>query len=161
MDESRWQDLTAGYRVAYDPRPALRRLRDGDTSAWDELWQELHHQGDVGVGSYAAVPELVRIHRERDLPDWNTYALIGCIEECRAKRDNPPLPGWLEGEYKSAWDDVTSLACRDLPRANDQTTVQAIIGAVALAKGIRPLGDLIVTFTADELSEMMEKYLRG
>jgi hypothetical protein len=64
----------------------------------------------------------------------------------------------LKTEYRSAWDNVISLACRDLPRAADETAVQSIIGAIAFAKGIRPLGDLILDFTADELSEMIEKY---
>jgi hypothetical protein len=26
------------------------------SKAWDELWNELHHQRDVGEASYAAVP---------------------------------------------------------------------------------------------------------
>jgi hypothetical protein len=158
MDESRWENLTAGYRVIYDPRPALNRLRSGDSSVWEELWKELHHQGDIGVASYAAVPVLVRIHRERDVPDWNTYALIGCIESCRGERRNPPLPDWLATEYKAAWDDVFPLACRDLPRAADETTIRAIIGGVAFSKGIRPLGDLALLFTPDELSEMIEGF---
>ena len=30
MDESRWENLTGGYRVIYDPRPALERLREAE-----------------------------------------------------------------------------------------------------------------------------------
>ncbi len=161
MNENDWQQLNGGYRVPYDPQPALKRLQSGDSSAWDELWSELHHQGDVGLASYAAVPELVRIHTERDVPDWNTYALIGCIESCRGKGENPPIPSWLQPSYCAAWDAVIPLACRDLPRAPDETTVQAIIGAVAFSRGIRPLADLIIDFTADELTEMMEQYEQG
>jgi hypothetical protein len=158
MDESRWNNLTAGYRIPYDPRPALGRLRNGDETAWDELWQELHHQGDVGVASYAAVPLLIRIHEERDIAEWQTYALIGTIEICRTPRRNPPLPEWLATEYKAAWDGVIPLACRDLPRVADETTIRSIIGAVAIAKGVRPLGDLILNFTGDELTEMISAY---
>jgi hypothetical protein len=40
-------------------------------------------------------------------------------------------------------------------------TVQAIIGTVAFAKGILPWGELILTFTADELSEMIRNYRGG
>lgn len=84
MEDEKWIGLEGGYRgCQYDPRPALTRLRAGDESAWTELWNELHHQGDVGLASYAVVPQLVRIHRDRDIPDWQTYALIGTIEVCR------------------------------------------------------------------------------
>jgi hypothetical protein len=158
MDDERWQNLEGGYRVPYDPRPALARLQSGDGSAWEELWTELHHQGDVGVASYASVPQLVHIHRDRDVPEWQTYALIGTIETCRRQRKNPSLPEWLTAEYQAAWDAIVPLACRDLPRATDETTVRAIIGAVAIAKGLRPLGDLILNFTGDELLEMVEAY---
>ena len=73
MTDEQWRGLEGGYRLPLDPRPMLARLRAGDVNAWDDLWQDLHHQQDVGVASYAAVPELVSIHRERDEPDWNTY----------------------------------------------------------------------------------------
>ena len=161
MDDNRWENLEGGYRMPYDPRPAIGRLGQGDTSAWEELWNDLHHQGDVGLASYASVPELVRVHRQRDVADWNTYALIGCIETCRGQRNNPSIPPWLEAEYRAAWEQVVPLACRDLARAADETTVRAIIGAAALAKGIRPLGELILDFTADELAEMIEQYRGG
>jgi hypothetical protein len=135
------------------------KLRDGDESAWDELWNELHHQGDVGLASYAAVPHLVQIHGERDVPDWQTYALAGTIDICRTRGHNPALPAWLEESYKSAWVDIVSLASRDLPRAGDETTVSSILGAVALAKGARLLGEIILNYTGDELAEMIEAYI--
>jgi hypothetical protein len=66
FDDSRWKGLKGGYRIPYDPRPVLRNLEEGKdlSDAWSELWDELHHQGDVDVASYAAVPHLVRIHSE-------------------------------------------------------------------------------------------------
>jgi len=47
---------------------------------WEELWNELHHQGDVGDASFASVPFLVRSYRQRDVINWNTYALVAIIE---------------------------------------------------------------------------------
>lgn len=59
FDDIGWAGLLGGYRVPYDPRNALRRLEGGDAeAAWQELWAELYHQGDVGEASYAAVPHL-------------------------------------------------------------------------------------------------------
>src|SRR4051812_25566368 len=108
LDDPRWSQLKGGYRVPYDPRPALARLLDDDDGVWDEFWQELHHQGDVGEASYATVPHLVAIHRERDVPDWQMYAIIGTIEQCRTAGRNPPLPEWLEASYWAAWREVTT-----------------------------------------------------
>ncbi|HEY0686085.1 MAG TPA: hypothetical protein VGD45_27325 [Steroidobacter sp.] len=60
LDDERWRQLKGGYRVTYDPSGALKLLESG-VDVWGELWDELHHQGDVDVASYAAVPHLVRI----------------------------------------------------------------------------------------------------
>lgn len=100
--DPRWPRLTAGYRIPVDLRPLLRRLESGsDTGrAWEDLWRELHHQGDVGNGSYVAVPHLVRIHRERGVPDWNTYALVATIELARARGSNPEVPGTDRVSYE-------------------------------------------------------------
>jgi len=64
LTDARWSMLAGGYRIPYDPRPALSKLAANfaDKSAWDELWNELHHQGNVGEASYAAVTALVDIY---------------------------------------------------------------------------------------------------
>ncbi|MBI3072160.1 MAG: hypothetical protein HYY84_08575 [Deltaproteobacteria bacterium] len=158
LDDERWSHLEGGYRVPYDPRPALARLRDGDGAAWDELWNELHHQGDVGVASYAAVPLLVEIHLERDVPEWQTYALIGTIDVCRMREGNPKLPDWLQHEYAGAWESIVAVGCRDLQRTKEETAVRSILGVIALAKDIRTLGEIILDFTGDELLEMIQAF---
>lgn len=120
----------------YDPRPALRKLEQGVdmSAAWDELWRELHHQGDVGEASYAAVSVLVRIHRERGL-DWNTYALVGTIDLARdGLRDNPPIPEWLRSEYDRAITALAEMGLRELPVVTDDASVASILGVVALWK---------------------------
>lgn len=89
-----------------------------------ELWQELHHQGDVGTASYAAVPHLLRVHRARGVPDWNTFALLGCIEQVRHADRNPDLPPWLRDGYDTAWRGIVGLALGDLARSEDPTLVR-------------------------------------
>jgi len=83
------------------PRDALRALeaRPDTSSAWQELWAELRHQGDIGEASYVAVPHLVRIHAHRGVPDWNTYALVATIERCRLRGRNPAVPQKLRSAY--------------------------------------------------------------
>ena len=43
-----------------------------------------------GPASYAAVPHLLRVHRARNLADWNTYGIVGAIEQAGAVERNPP-----------------------------------------------------------------------
>ena len=50
LNYKRWYQLTGGYKTPFDPRPALAKLSklQDEVGAWEELWEELHHQGDVG-----------------------------------------------------------------------------------------------------------------
>src|SRR4051812_14516693 len=111
FNDQRWDHLKGGYKTAYDPRPSLRKLerRQDTTAVWKEFWNELHHQGDVGDASYAAVPELVRICRNGLDADWNLYAIVATIEVARTEGENPPLPEWLKDDYFAA---IQELAVR-------------------------------------------------
>jgi hypothetical protein len=50
FDDDRWNHLEGGYKMPFDPRPSLRKIesQQDTAAAWEELWEELHHQGDVG-----------------------------------------------------------------------------------------------------------------
>jgi hypothetical protein len=63
-----WERLTGGCKGSLRPLTIFAQLesQQDTAAAWEELWEELHHQSNVGVASYAAVPELVRIHRMGD-----------------------------------------------------------------------------------------------
>jgi hypothetical protein len=156
LDDSRWADLTGGYRMKYDPRPLLAKLEDGlDTEAtWQELWDDLHHQGDVGEASYAAVPHLVRIYRNHGIPDWNTYAIVAVIELARDKGSNPAVPTWLEDDYFSAIQELAKIGASEVLAAKDPEACRAILGIIAIAKGLRTHGRFLVEFSEEELLEM-------
>ena len=160
LTDARWTELQGGYRVPYDPRPALAKLEHGHdvAEAWDELWQELHHQGDVGTVSYAAVPHLLRVHKARGVPDWNTFALAGFIEQVRLANGNPEVPAWLRDGYDMAWKDIVGMALADLARSEDPTFVRSAIGVIAMARRLRRIGEVLLDFTEDELEEMVEEY---
>ena len=155
FDDPRWAVMLGGYRVPYDPRPALRMLEDGgDAKAvWDELWNELHHQGDVDLASYAAVPHLLRIHITNDLADWNTYSLMEVIEWRRGTGDNPAVPDWLIEGYEQAWQDVVEAALLDLLRSSEENLNRCALGVVAMSRGLRRAGHLIVDLSEEEIAE--------
>jgi len=156
FDDPRWLTLCGGYRIPYDPRPALDKLRTGTeiASAWEELWEELHHQGDVGEASYAVVPQLVRIHKTRGVADWNTYALVGIIELARDKSNNPKVPDWLEEDYRSALNDLGKIALVEISSASDPETTRSVLSIIAISQGLRITGRILLNYSETELADL-------
>ena len=155
-DDSRWSTLKGGYRLPLDPRALVKKLdSQSDTKAvWDELCNELHHQGDVGDASYAAVPLLVEAHRKHGEADWNTYALVSVIELARTERHNPPIPVWLSDDYFSAIQKLSNMGLHELADAKDNDTARAILSVIALAKGLRTHAKFLVEYSEEELQEL-------
>jgi len=157
LSDPRWKELKGGYRVPYDASPALIRLARGE-NVWDELWQELHHQGDVDQASYAAVPHIVRIVGGVGQRDWNPYSLASVIEVERHRKSNPPIATWLADGYAGAWRELLNVALDDLRTVDDPETLRAILGTIALAKGSLKLGALLSKIDESELAEVLERY---
>jgi hypothetical protein len=160
LDDDRWSDLRGGYKVVYDPRPALRALaaRYDDKTIWNELWEELHHQGDVGSASYAAIPEIVRISAEHVPANWATYGLAAVVEEARlADERNPPIPNWIEPHYRAAWQMLLRLALRDLAATTDEATATYALAVVAFHRGSLSMARMVMS-TDDEREEMLKMY---
>jgi len=140
--------------MPFDPREAIQRVARGDATAWDVLWAELHHQGDVGEASYAAVPELLRVCRASAASDWNLYALAAVIEDVRHDERNPALPDWLQPEYEAAWQDLQELALAAFPEAKSQELIDSLLAVLALAKGRATLGRMAM-LCESEREEML------
>jgi hypothetical protein len=156
FDDERWNHLTGGYKTPFDPRPALRRLENQDDTlaAWEELWEELHHQGDVGDASYAAVPELVRIHRAESAADWNLYGMVAIIELARTESQNPEVPNWLCDDYFRSIQELADIGAKEILRADELETIRAILGVIAISKGLRTHAKFLVEYSEDELLDM-------
>jgi hypothetical protein len=124
----------------------------------DELWQEVHHEGDVGPGSFVAVPHLVRIYRLRGILDWNTYAVVATIELARGKGRNPDVPDWSREAYDKALRELADTGLQELPRAADKETVRSILGILAIVHGARTYGRILVEFTEDEVMALEQAF---
>jgi hypothetical protein len=156
-DDVDWSGLLGGRRLPYDPRPALEAWRCGDKeNAPAELWDALHHQGDVDSASYAAAPLVAEIVASAPAPDWNAYALLATIEEARVSGRNPPVPAFLELRYRAAWAAMLTHALRDIVTARDSVTVRSILAVLAHAKGEHTLG-AIALCTEDERQAMLAR----
>jgi hypothetical protein len=154
--DNRWPKLLGGYRVPLDVRPLLLRLdKEQDTaSIWDELWNELHHQGDVGEASYASVPHIVRIYRERGTVDWNTFAIVATIELARKEGKNPDAPKWLEEGYFLAIRELAEIGVEEILRTDDPDIIRAMLGIVAIERGLRTHGKFLVNYSEDEMLDI-------
>jgi hypothetical protein len=139
LDDPRWQTLKGGYRVAYDASGALRRILEGDgnTEAWDELWEELHHQGDVDQASYAAVPWLIEFVRRSLALDWNALALVATIELERTSEGNPPVSSELADDYSAAIQSLPEVLGSHVDQAWNEHVVRSAVTCIALARGQR------------------------
>ena len=156
LDDKRWQNLDGGYRKKFDPRPSLSKLdTNNDTKvAWQELWEGLHHQGDVGEASYAAVPQLVRIYRNAGVIDWNTYAIVAVIELARDDDKNPPIPKWLEEDYFQAIRDLAELGAVEVLQTKNPEEIRAILSILAISAAARIHAKFLIDYSAEELLEM-------
>nr|WP_246748589.1 hypothetical protein [Rhizobium setariae] len=135
--------------------PALRRLETGDVdAAWKELWNNLHHQGDVGTASYAAVPEIVRIAVELDFRDWNAYALVATIDECRLDDGNPELSPSAGMPYFAALTKLAEKGASEILASDDALLTRSILAVLAFAKGASHVGSFALLAT-DEQEELL------
>jgi hypothetical protein len=153
LDDPRWTDLKGGYRIPFDPRPLLVKLENTQNieAVWHELWDELHHQGDVGEASFAAVPHLVRIYRNLSVIDYNAYALVAIIELARAHGENPDVPEWLRVGYFKAIQYLAKAGATEVLRTDNPDTVRAVLSVLAIAKGLRTHGRFLIEYSDREL----------
>ncbi|MFT4251884.1 MAG: hypothetical protein QM608_05330 [Caulobacter sp.] len=157
FSDERWAGLLGGYRRRYDPRHALLAVEAGQgaEAAWSELWEELHHQGDVDLASYAAVPHLARLAAAGKAGGWNAFSLAAIIEQERGVRDNPLLPAWLADDYHQAWNILFEAALSALRNADDMEVVNSVLAVVAICKGLPVLGRLAGEFSEAERQELL------
>ena len=159
LEDARGSNTTGGYKMPFDPRPLLRRLETEQDTAkvWHELWEELHHQGDVGDTSFASVPFLVRIYQERGVIDWNTYAIVAIIELARTESKNPDVPEWMEwiaGDYFQAIRRLAEIGANEVIHAEAADVVCAILSVIAIERGLRTHGKFLVNYSEAEMADI-------
>jgi hypothetical protein len=69
------------------------------------------YQGDVGIASYAVVPQIARIIQSQRILDYNPFALTVAIELARGRGKNPEPPNWLKEDYDQALWEIAKYGC--------------------------------------------------
>jgi hypothetical protein len=101
----------------------------------------------------------VRIQAAKGISDWNRYAIVAAIEDAgRSNSHNPELPPHLCPAYEAAWQQMVALGLEKLGSASDPILIRAILSVIAMGKGQFTLGHLAISFTEDELQEMLDKF---
>ena len=156
-----WQGARGGSRAPYDPRPLIRRIAAAPMDAkgaWQALWENLYHEGEIGLASLLTVPLLAALRSNTGVPDWNIHALASAIEEARLRDGVAQLPGLHFSQYENAISALARLALLDLALDDDPTLVRAALGMVAFARQLPTVGALISGFTEDEDREILRTY---
>lgn len=156
-----WKELAAGYRVPYDVSVPLRKLEQADDpeiveGILEELWNELHHQGDVGLASYLAVPQLVRIGKSKAIVNTDLLGLCCVIEQQRHAENNPCLPAAFEDYYQNGLKALKLLALDYLQRDLDETTLVTALATIATCSGNIKIGKAI--FELDD-PDILDEFL--
>jgi len=160
-----WKEIEGGYKGSpCDASVILRRLEKTQTIqeldiVYKELWDELHHQGDVGLASYYAVPHLVRIAKQNKLIDYNVLSLVSLIEIQRHKSDNPKMPKALDTDYKRAIVELGELTQCVMHQNWDLTLSSAVLTAIAISKGQIKLANVILNLDSEDvIDEFLDMY---
>ena len=106
------------------------------------------------LGSSASVPYLVDA-AERASPEERREWLIltALILALRQSERNPEPPAWLAEQLTASEPRLLALALAALaePGEEDESTLAALLGAVAVAKGHSPLGRVLLDWQPEGL----------
>jgi len=158
LDDNIWKTLKSGYKVLFDPTGIIKKLEKDKNSeeAWESIWDELHHQGDIGDASYAIVPYLIDIHKRKHFEDWQIYSFVSLIIQESHRKTNPKPPEWIKSDYNKSLEVLLEMAFNDLKNANTEELIRAILGFIALQKGLIKYGSLISSCDESEIEEFLE-----
>ncbi|RZM30314.1 MAG: hypothetical protein EOO88_01105 [Pedobacter sp.] len=160
LDDRRWARFEGGYRMPYDASKPLRRLRDSDNKEAsgilvDELWEELHHQGDVGLVSYLSVPHIIKFIIANHSLDSKLVGLVVCIENSRLAGNNPELPAEFDDFYFGGLMELERYLLQNFKNIQDPETLQVTLALLATVNGLAELGRVIEFVDQDLLEEFI------
>ena len=145
-----WDDLTGGYKTSYNPIEAFYKIKSSNPivvkSGFEELWENLHHQGDVGTASYYSVPILIKLCVEEKSLDWNFIGLCVIIENCRHSLDNPILPSAFEVYYNECLLKFETYLLSNFKKIKDEDSLKLTFAFLATNNGYYTLGKALEEF---------------
>ena len=162
LEDTLWKTLKGGYKIPYDVSRPLKKLRNADNfedqqAIFNDLWENLHHQGDVGVASYLAVPQLIAICIDKRSLDWNFIGLCVVIENCRINNQNPELPAEYDDLYFGSLTKFEKYLLLNFKNIADRTALRLTLALFATINGQPGLGRAIENLDEDVLREFLDR----
>jgi hypothetical protein len=140
LDSPRWKEIPAscGMSSALTVK-LLRQVREGNDTAYDELYHQVCHQFSVGAVAYVAVPHLVEIARTSALGRRvRPLSIVGTVQAARLAypHDAPPLREEWTAEYLAANEEARRLTA-DALREDiwEPSDVQELLATLAALHG--------------------------
>ncbi len=146
LDAHQWKTMHGGYLLAYDASAVLLGFMKSSApqkTAWDELWDNLYHQHDVGIASYAVMPWLLKIYLEKGWIDYQLPTYAFAVEEARSKYDNPPIPDWLAVDYRESVVGLIQYCMGKRAECDDPNFKKAVVLLEAIMVGALDLAELV------------------
>lgn len=153
IDDPRWVQYRGGYnRVMPNVVPFLTKLQSGVMSEddWGILWDDLHHQGDIGEASYAVVPHLVEYARNARVIAWHVFGFTAVVELERTENRNPPVPAEIELSYRAAMKELPHIGFRRT-EAWGEHVFEPFMACLALSLGRRTHARAYLDMTETEI----------
>ena len=163
LDNKIWQTLDGGYKIPYDVSIPLKKLKSTNdpkiiTDIFEELFDNLHHQGDIGLASYLALPQLVTICIDKKSFDWNFIGLCVLIEHCRQTAHNPTLPSDYKDGYFDALKKLEQYLLSNFKSIKDPTSLRLTLALLATVNGQAYLGKAIENLDEDMVKDFLEQF---
>ncbi len=161
LDDPKWKEYRGGYnRVVYDLAPFLTKLQSLEMADddWNTLWDDLHHQGDVGEASYAVVPYLAEYARSAPLVAWHAFGFPAVVELARTEGDNPEVPEDVRDSYFAAISELPKIALARGDKAWDEFCFEPVVACLALSLGRREHARAYLNLTESEIPEFFKYY---
>ncbi len=143
-----WQELKGGQDTLFDASIVLKKLQEANdpkeiNQVLKELWQGLHHEGNLGMASYFALPALVKIAREKKIFNWLFLLICSTIEQQRHLKDNPQLPASLVKYYNQGLDNLKLYVLENMQNEHNKLTQTTALATLATCNGQPKLGKAI------------------
>ena len=161
LDDPQYEKYYGGYKTPYNVAPKLKELSEKGASSefWDEIWQELYHQDDVGEASYAAIPYLVEYQSSVNDLDEDLVNFVVSVELASHEPTNPSIPQELEFEYAKAIRKLPYVGMEKLRRGCSKEAVMLIAAATAVSVGEMDLAKAYLEMTPEHAKEFIENML--
>ena len=161
LNDPKWKEYRGGYNlVVYDLVPFLTKLQALEMSEedWNVLWEDLHHQGDLGEASYAVVPYLAEYARSATQIAWHAFGFAAVVELQRTENDNPDVPEEIRDSYFASIKELPMIALERGIDVWDTYCFEPVMACLALSLDHREHARAYLDLTESEIPEFYKYY---